>query len=112
MKAYFGYFESAKGPALTLLPPIKSIQIIGDWTIVFHLGAPSPEMPYLVSEASSAAFIISPKAIGNPKALGTETDGAGPYVAVPSQSIPGSIYTFTPTPISTTSRLSISARWS
>jgi peptide/nickel transport system substrate-binding protein len=98
VKAYFGYFESAKGPALSLLPPIKSIQTIGDWTIVFHLGAPSPDMPYLMSEASSAAFIISPKAIGNPKALGTETDGAGPYVAVPSQSIPGNTYTFTPNP--------------
>jgi peptide/nickel transport system substrate-binding protein len=96
VKTYFGYLLSAKGPSLSLLPPIESITTLGDWTVVFHLGAPSPEMPYLMSEASSAAFIISPKAIGDPKALGTQTDGAGPYVAAPSQSIPGSVYVFTP----------------
>ena len=96
VKTYFGYLLSAKGPSLSLLPPIKSITTLGGWTVVFHLGAPSPEMPYLMSEASSAAFIISPKAIGDPKALGTQTDGAGPYVAAPSQSIPGSVYVFTP----------------
>ena len=98
VKGYFGYFEGAKGPALSIIPPIKSITTVGDWALVFHLGAPNPEMPYMLSEASSAAFIISPKAIGDPKALGTQTDGAGPYVAVPSQSIPGSVYTFTPNP--------------
>ncbi len=98
VKAYFDYFESAKGPTLSIIPPITSVAAVGEWTVVIHLGAPSPELPYILSEADSVAFIISPKALSDPKALGTETDGAGPYVAVPSQSIPGSIYTFTPNP--------------
>ena len=94
----FRLFRRGEGPALSIIPPIKSITTVGDWGLVFHLGAPNPEMPYMLSEASSAAFIISPKAIEDPKALGTQTDGAGPYVAVPAQSIPGSVYTFTPNP--------------
>ena len=98
VKAYFQYFDGAKGPALSAFPPIKSIATVGNWSLVFHLRAPSAELPYLLSEAGAAAFVISPKAIGDPKALGTQTDGAGPMWPCHPNPSPVYVYTFMPNP--------------
>src|SRR5712691_328405 len=77
---------------------LKSIDTVGKWTVDLHLSAPNSEMPYMLSEANMWGFIGSPKAIAHASTLGTGTDGAGPYIAVPSQSIPGSTYVFKPDP--------------
>ena len=78
-------------------------------------GSPEPqEMTYLMSEASSAAFIISPKAIGESQsASGPRTHGAGPYVRRRLRS-PSRVASTSSRPISisTTSRPYTSARWS
>jgi peptide/nickel transport system substrate-binding protein len=92
----YAYF-TAKG-YITGSLPLKSVSTTGQWTVELHLSAPNSGVPYLLSEAEMFGFIGSPKAIANAKTLGTGTDGAGPYIAVPSQSIPGSIYVFKPNP--------------
>jgi peptide/nickel transport system substrate-binding protein len=90
-------FFKAKGPS-TGSVPLKNITTSGKWTVVLHLKAPNSGMPYLMSEGNMVGYIGSPKAIANAAALGTHTDGAGKYIAVPSQSIAGSTYVFTPNP--------------
>lgn len=98
VKAWLDYeYYTAKG-YYTSAFKLKSVEVAGQWTVDLHLSAPNSGMPYLMSEAEMFGFIGSPKAIPDAKALGTSTDGAGPYIAVPSESVAGSTYTFKPNP--------------
>ena len=98
VKAWLDYaYFKAKG-YITESLALKSVDTVGQRTVVLHLSAPNSGMPYLLSEADMFGFIGSPKAIAHASTLGTATDGAGPYIAVPSQSVAGSTYVFTPNP--------------
>jgi peptide/nickel transport system substrate-binding protein len=98
VKAWLDYaYFKVKG-SITASLPLKSIDTVGNWTVDLHLSAPNSGMPYLLSEAEMFGFIGSSKAIAHASTLGTGTDGAGPYIAVPSQSIAGSTYVFKPNP--------------
>ena len=96
VKAWLDYaYFKVKG-YITGSLALKSVDTTGTWTVDLHLSAPNSGVPYLLSEAEMFGFIGSPKAIAHASTLGSGTDGAGPYIAVPSQSIAGSIYVFTP----------------
>jgi peptide/nickel transport system substrate-binding protein len=98
VKAWLDYaYFTVKG-FITGSLALQSVETVGKWTVVLHLSAPNSEMPYVLSEADMFGFIGSPKAIAHASTLGTGTDGAGPYIAVPSQSIAGSSYVFKPNP--------------
>lgn len=98
VKAWLDYsYFTVKG-YITGSLQLKSVDAVGKWTVELHLSAPNSGVPYLLSEAEMFGFIGSPKAIAHPATLGTGTDGAGPYIAVPSQSIAGSTYVFKPNP--------------
>jgi peptide/nickel transport system substrate-binding protein len=98
VKAWLDYaYFKAKG-GITASLALKSVTTAGQWTVVLHLAAPNSEMPYMLTEQNMWGFIGSPKAIAHASTLGTGTDGAGQYIAVPSQSVPGSTYVFTPNP--------------
>jgi len=98
VKAWLDYsYFKVKGDITGALA-LKSVDTAGQWTVVLHLSAPNSDVPYLLSEAEMFGFIGSPSAIAHASTLGTGTDGAGPYIAVPSQSISGSVYTFKPNP--------------
>jgi peptide/nickel transport system substrate-binding protein len=96
VKTWLGYFLKAKGPWVDTVGAIHSIDTIGNWTVRLNLSAPNPILPESLSELYPGGSVSSPKLVANPKLLGTETDGAGPYVLVPSQSITGDHYTFVP----------------
>ena len=98
VKAWLDYaYFKAKGYITSSLA-LKRVSTSGNWTVTLHLSQPNSEMPYLLSEAEMFGFIGSPTTIAHASELGTQTDGAGPYIAVPSQSIAGSIYVFKPNP--------------
>jgi peptide/nickel transport system substrate-binding protein len=98
VKAWLDYAYFKAKASITGSLALKSIDTVGKWTVDLHLAAPNSLMPYLLSEAEMFGFIGSPKAIAHASTLGTGTDGAGPYIAVPSQSVAGSIYVFKPNP--------------
>jgi peptide/nickel transport system substrate-binding protein len=98
VKAWLTYaYFTAKGYYTASLS-LKSIDTVGQWTVNLNLSKPNSGMPYLLSEAEMFGFIGSPNAIAHAKTLGSATDGAGPYIAVPSESIAGSSYVFKPNP--------------
>jgi peptide/nickel transport system substrate-binding protein len=98
VKAWLDYaYFTAKG-GITASLALKSVDTVGKWTVVLHLSAPNSELPYLLTEQNMWGFIGSPQAIAHASTLGTGTDGAGPYIAVPSQSVSGSVYVFKPNP--------------
>jgi peptide/nickel transport system substrate-binding protein len=89
------YFVHAGGDS-SLNLGLKTATTQGPWTVVLHLGAPNPIVPLLLSEFLNVGFVASPTAAAHPAQLNTATDGAGPYVEVPSQSVSNSQYTFVP----------------
>ena len=98
VKAWLDYaYFKVKG-YITSSVALKDISTNGNYTVVLHLAQPNSLVPYLLSEADMWGYIGSPKAIAHAATLGTGTDGAGMYVAVPSQSVAGSTYVFKPNP--------------
>jgi peptide/nickel transport system substrate-binding protein len=99
VKVWLNYFDHANGPFVSDFGPITSITTSGKWTVILHLGAANPDVPYFLSEALfNWGFVESPEAVAHPATLGTTTDGAGPYELVSSQTVAGSVYTFKPNP--------------
>jgi peptide/nickel transport system substrate-binding protein len=97
VKKWIVYFSHEKG-AFAKNIPYASIQTVGDWKVVLHLTRGEPNMPFLLSEPFESGFIGSPKAIANPDQLKIHTDGAGPYMVDPADTVPGDHYTFVPNP--------------
>jgi peptide/nickel transport system substrate-binding protein len=93
--AWLTYFVHAGGDSSSTLG-LKSVTTSGKWTDVLHLGTPNPIVPLLLTEYLNVGFVGSAKAAAHPAVLNTTTDGAGPYVLVPSQSVANSVYTFVP----------------
>jgi peptide/nickel transport system substrate-binding protein len=96
VKTWFEYFPKANGSRVPIMGPIASIATVGNWTVRLTLKTPNPLLPFVLSEAELWGFVASPKAVADPTILGTTTNGAGPYVLVPSQTVAGSQYTFAP----------------
>ena len=98
LKAWFLFFASSHSEYQPDIP-IKSIDTVGNWTVILHLKAPTPDLPSQLSEFGGAwGFVVSPKAFAHPAGLATQPDGAGEYEVVPSQTVTGSVYTFVPNP--------------
>ena len=78
--------------------PLKSVNTIGKWRVRFNLKAPVSEVPLFLADASQQnwGFVASPKVLRGASSLTTTSDGAGPYVLSPSQSVIGDHYTFVP----------------
>jgi peptide/nickel transport system substrate-binding protein len=96
VKASLDYFANNNPTLGNAMGPIRSINTIGQWTVQIHLKSPNPILPFTLSNGLNWGFIIGPKALGNPSSIGTNTDGAGPYVLDPSQTVSGDHYTFVP----------------
>ena len=94
VKSWFEYFANAKGPYVDQLN-LKSVSTVGEWTVIMHEKSPSPELASTLAD-TDIGYVASPKASANPSVLDEGTDGAGPYVVVPSQSVAGSQYTLVP----------------
>lgn len=74
----------------------KSIAVTGPLSLRIALGAADPELPYYFDQDLVSGDVVSAKAMDHPSALGNATDGAGPYVFSPSQSVTGTKYVFVP----------------
>jgi peptide/nickel transport system substrate-binding protein len=97
VKKWMIYFHGASG-AFAKNIPYSSIQTVGQWHVIIHLSTATPNMQFLLAEPFESGFIGSPEALADPKQLDTSTDGAGPYMLDPSQTVPGDHYTFIPNP--------------
>jgi peptide/nickel transport system substrate-binding protein len=99
VKTYLDYYGKANGPFASNEKIISNIATPNPTTVVLTLSVANPALQYIFSEDGLLGDIISPKAIaGNTSALGTTTDGAGPYELNTSETVEGSSYVFTPNP--------------
>lgn len=93
---WLNYFAKQPGLFQPQMGPIKSISATGKWTVEIKLKAGNALVPYLLSEAGNWGAVESPYAVAHPKAMATQTFGAGPYKIDPSETVANSSYTFVP----------------
>lgn len=96
VKASLEYYGKAGGPFAGRLQQFQSIDVTGPLSVRITLKTSNPNLPYLLMQRSTLGDIISPEGLKNPKSLGTNTAGAGPYKIDTSATVSGQTYTFVP----------------
>ncbi|MFJ8113951.1 ABC transporter substrate-binding protein [Streptomyces sp. NPDC096132] len=99
VKASLEYAKRAQGNQAHYLTD-ATIEATGDLTLTIKLAAPNPILPTLLTQSYGIGQIISPKGLADAAGLTpTKTSqGAGPYVYEPSDSVAGDHYTYTANP--------------
>lgn len=98
-KASLEYGKAQKtGTAPTLLASIASIETPGPLTVRLKLNRPDPTMTFNFAQAFGAGYLVSPKAIANPKSLDFGTAGTGPYMLDAANSVANDHYAFVQNP--------------
>jgi peptide/nickel transport system substrate-binding protein len=80
----------------SLLVNLASIDVTGPLSLVLHFSAPTPDLPFLLSQDEVVGDIIGPQGLAHPASLDTSSDGAGAYKLDFSQSVTNSQYTYVP----------------
>src|SRR5580692_1504528 len=82
----------------SLLTNLTSVDVTGPMTVVLHFSAPTPDLPFLLSQDEVVGDIIGPQGLAHPSSLDTSSDGAGAYKLDFSQTVTNSQYTYVPNP--------------
>jgi peptide/nickel transport system substrate-binding protein len=93
--AWMNYFRKSGGPFAAQVA-IKAITATSADTVRISLGSSNPDLPYYLSGPFNLGYLVSPKAISDPKSLDKQTVGAGPYVLDASKTVENNSYTFVP----------------
>jgi peptide/nickel transport system substrate-binding protein len=72
------------------------MKVLSPQTLELDLSVPDPYLPFYLSQDSVTGDVISPAALKDPSALGTSTDGTGPYVLDAATTVTGSKYVYVP----------------
>jgi peptide/nickel transport system substrate-binding protein len=86
------------GPVAAFESVIKSIKVTGSLTVRLNLTGHDPDLLFLLNQNTLGPDVVAPSALANQKVLSTTTDGTGPYMLDPSQTVSGSTYTYVPNP--------------
>jgi peptide/nickel transport system substrate-binding protein len=97
VKASLDYSRKAPGPQAAMLAGVSSVDVTGALGVSIKLSAPNPLLPDTLTQYYGVGQIISAKGLANPTALtvAAASQGTGPYVFQPSQSVAGDHYTYT-----------------
>jgi peptide/nickel transport system substrate-binding protein len=90
------YVDEASNGAAWLGGPETTVEATGDTTVVMHLGAPTSNLPGMLTQRTLLGSVISPDALEDPESLKSATFGAGPYILDTESTISDSQYVFTP----------------
>ncbi len=97
VKQHFEYIQNAGGPNAAQLAGM-TFEVTGPLKVQLNLANPNPILEELLSQDWVIGLVASPKALANPKSLGTSTAGAGEYVLDTSQTVAGDHYVYTANP--------------
>jgi ABC-type transport system substrate-binding protein len=98
VKESLEYYGTANGPFADRISQFKSITVTGPLSLRITLKTANPDLPFLLDQRETTGDIISPKALRDPSALGTTSDGAGQYVLDASATVTNQTYTYVPNP--------------
>ncbi|MCE3555909.1 ABC transporter substrate-binding protein [Pseudonocardia sp. RS11V-5] len=97
VKQWMEYFKGGNGLFSSRFANVTSIDVDGPQRLTMHLAASDAAWPESLTQ-DRYGYVISPKGIANPDALGTASFGAGPYVLDPAATVSGSVYSYTRNP--------------
>jgi peptide/nickel transport system substrate-binding protein len=86
------------GVASSAFTNVTRIEVSGPDTVTIHTNVPNPEWPVLLSEQYLAGMVIAPRGLQHPKALGSQTYGAGEYTLDAAETVTNSVYTYLANP--------------
>ncbi|MEU1180886.1 ABC transporter substrate-binding protein [Streptomyces sp. NPDC005820] len=99
VKASLEYAKKAQGNQAHYLTD-ATITVTGPLALTIELAEPNPILPTLLTQSYGIGQIISPKGLADAASLTptTASQGAGPYIYQPSDSVAGDHYTYTANP--------------
>jgi peptide/nickel transport system substrate-binding protein len=89
------WFKTANGLFSSRFADVTSVTVNGPLALTMNLSQSDAAWPTSFVQ-DRYGFVICPQGIADPKMLGTQTCGAGPYVLDPSQTVSGTKYVYTP----------------
>ncbi len=89
------WFKNNNGLFSARFADVSSVTVNGPLALTMNLSQSDAAWPTSFVQ-DRYGFVICPQGIANPKKLGTQTCGAGPYVLDPSQTVSGTKYVYTP----------------
>jgi ABC-type transport system substrate-binding protein len=92
------YAQKGGSTAATYLTSLTSVTATGPLTVTLKFSAPRPDLTTVFDQNEMSGDIVGPTLLATPAALGTQTDGAGPYMLNPAQTVTGSTYVFVQNP--------------
>jgi peptide/nickel transport system substrate-binding protein len=96
---WLNYFVESPGLFNQSFGEDPKFEAVDAQTVRIEMTSPNPSIPFVLSDAGlNAGFVVAPKAIDNPKSLGTQPVGAGPYVLDASKSVGENKYVFKKNP--------------
>lgn len=100
VKASLDYCASSASANAQTMPNLSSVDVVDATHVKITLSQPNPLFENMLSQQQGCGMIISPAGLKNIANLTVDTPsaGAGEYVYQPSQSVPGSTYTYTANP--------------
>ena len=97
LKAYFEYTaKNGGGEEAARINNFASIDVTGPLSLHITLKQPDPTLPYAFSQPPG--YVISPKGIQSPDALGTTPAGAGEYVLNAAKTVSKQTYVYDANP--------------
>src|SRR5262249_35088482 len=89
--AWFEYFNKNGTGYNPFLGPTPKFEAVNNLTVRMPLTVPTPNLPTILSDdgLNVWGFPPAPSALAEPASLATKTDGAGPYMIDPSQTVKG-----------------------
>jgi peptide/nickel transport system substrate-binding protein len=94
LKAY----RAGTGNGATWMKACGTIKTSGPLGVTIHCSAPSPDLPYVMSDLLLGGDIVAPASLKNPSSLASDPIGAGEYVVDTSQTLIGSKYVYDANP--------------
>jgi peptide/nickel transport system substrate-binding protein len=95
VETWLNYAQKTLGESLGL--DLRSVKIVGKWTIRLTLGTPHPDVA-LALASYAMGRVAAPEAVAHPKKFVSQTYGAGPYVLDAKETVSKDHYTFLPNP--------------
>lgn len=91
------YRNTATLPAAAYVTDVADVTVVDPHTVRLTLSKPNPDLPLVFSEFYAGNMVSGP-ALDKPKAIATQTFGAGPYILDTKRTVQGDHYTFTRNP--------------
>jgi peptide/nickel transport system substrate-binding protein len=89
------WFKKSDGLFSSRFSDVTSVTVNGPLTLTMNLSQSDAAWPTSFVQ-DRYGFVVCPQGIADPKMLGTQTCGAGPYVLDPAQTVSGTRYVYTP----------------